>query len=298
MASTKFEKLIEHVIAGDEKKARSLFHSIVVDKSRKIYEGLDVDDTERAFDDVEADHEASDETPEFGGDEADDLETDVFADDDDNFGAGDEFSGDEAGNELNPDVDDRVADLESEFDALKAEFEELLAKEEGVDEEEVNDFEDEEEGLEGLESEVEDGGEGEEAAEEEVEDADFDADETEAEDEEEGEEKTEKEEEAVDESVIREYVLKVTQGLANSSEEGFVNKKTPVAKDRPDMGGNAKNLNQGGESQGRPNPKVGELIGDKEVVNRPGRKTVDLKPTPKPVTTKEQEGVNKKSVES
>ena len=288
--ASKFERLIEHVIAGDEKKARSLFHSIVVDKSRKIYEGLDVDDTERAFDDVEADHEASAETPEFGGDEADDLETDVFADDEENFGAGDE-----AGNELNPDVDDRVADLESEFDALKAEFEELLAKEEGGEEEEIDDFEDEEDDLEGLDSEVED--EGEEAAEEEVEDADFDADETEVKDEEEGEEKEEKED-AVDESVIREYVLKVTQGLSNSSEEGFVNKKTPVAKDRPDMGGNAKNLNRGGESQGRPNPKVGELISDNEVVNRPGRKSVNLKPTPKPVTTKEPEGVNKKSVES
>lgn len=290
---TKFEKLIEHVIAGDEKKARSLFHSIVVDKSRKIYEGLDVDDTERAFDDVEADHTASDETDEFGGDEADDLESDVFADDEDNFGAGDEL-GAEGETELNPEVDDRVADLESEFDALKAEFEELLSKEEGGEEEEINDFEDEEEGLEDLESDVDD--EGEEAAEEEVEDADFDADEVE--DEEHEPEEEEKEEEPVDESVIREYVLKVTQGLANSSEEGFVNKKTPVAKDRPDMGGNSKNLNQGGESQGRPTPKSTEMIGDKEVVNRPGRKTVDLKPVPKSVTTKEPEGVNKKSVES
>ena len=294
MASTKFEKLIEHVIAGDEKKARSLFHSIVVDKSRKIYEGLDVDDTERAFDDVEADHTASNETDEFGGDEADGLESDVFADDEDNFDAGDELGG-EGETELNPDVDDRVADLESEFDALKAEFEELLAKEKGSEEEEINDFEDEEEGLEGLESEVDGDGEdeGEEAAEEEVEDADFDADEVEGE-----EEHEEKEEEPVDESVIREYVLKVTQGLASSSEEGFVNKKTPVAKDRPEMGGTAKNLNQGGESQGRPTPKSTEMIGDKEVVNRPGRKSVELKPAPKPVTTKEAEGVNKKSVES
>jgi hypothetical protein len=150
---TKFEKLIEYVVANDEKRARSLFHQIVIDKSRKIYEALDMDNTERAFDDVEADHSASDQHfDEFGGDESDDLETDVF-DDTDSDGLGD--MGDETG-ELNPEIDDRVADLEQEFDALKAEFEELLHSEEGEGEEELEGLDDEEEGLEGLESAVDD----------------------------------------------------------------------------------------------------------------------------------------------
>src|SRR6516165_6289036 len=114
--SKNFEKLIEYVIAGDEKKARELFHQIVVDKSRKIYEALDVDDTERAFDEVEADHVATDE---LGGDEVDDLESDVFVD----GGEADEVPVEAGEGDLNPDIDDRVADLETEFDALKAEFE-------------------------------------------------------------------------------------------------------------------------------------------------------------------------------
>ena len=215
---------------------------------------------------------------------------DVFADDEtglDELGGGDELSDD-----LNPEIDDRVADLEVEFDALKAEFEQLLNSEEDEDEGEEKGFEEEEEGLEGLESAVDDDEENVEGVEDEVEGDD--SFEEKKEDHEE-----EKEEEPVDESVIREYVLKVTQGLSTDSEEGFVQKKSPIAA-KPSIvpGISAKNLNQGGVSQGRPNPKSGELIGDKEVVNRPGRKTVELKPTPKPVTTKEEPSVNKKSVEA
>ena len=290
--ASKFDTLIEYVIADDEKKARALFHQIVVDKSRKIYEALDVDNTERAFDDVEADHTASGENLEttLGGDETDDFETDIFTDGEEGGDFG--LEGEET--ELNPEIDDRVADLESEFDILKAEFEELLQTEEGEEEEEVGDLEGEEEGLEGLESAVDDT----EGEEESVEDEDeVEGEEGEEEDSDEDEE--EEKEEPVDESVIREYVLKVTQGLANSSEEGFVQKKSPI-EPKPSLVGSvsAKNLNKGGTSQGRPNPKAGELIGDAEVVNRAGRKTVTLKPTPKPVTTKEEPSVNKKSVEA
>ena len=289
--SKKFEKLIEYVVANDDKKARALFHQIVVDNSRKIYEALDVDDTERAFDDVEADHTASDDgfedETEFGGDEADDLQTDVFSDED-GVGVGEE------GAELNPEIDDRVADLEQEFDALKAEFEELLSAEEGEDEGLVSDEEEHEEEIEGLDSAVEDededdfGGEEEET---ETETKDFG-------DGEEEETETEEKEEPVDESVIREYVDKVTKGLATSTEDSFVQKKSPVsAKPSIVPGISAKNLNQGGTSQGRPNPKAGELIGDKEVVNRPGHKA-KLIPAPKKPVNKEEGSVNKKSVEA
>jgi len=296
--ASKFETLIEYVIANDNKKARSLFHQIVVDKSRKIYEALDMDDTERAFDDVEADHTASDEDfgdegeTEFGGDESDDLQTDVFADGEE---AGLGLGGEEGGEELNPEIDDRVADLESEFDALKAEFEELLHAEEGEDESLESDEEGEDEELEGLDSAVEEDG-GEEFGDDEETET-----ESETEDFGDGEEETESEEEKeepVDESVIREYVLKVTKGLSNSSEEGFVQKKSPVsAKPSIVPGITPKNLNQGGTSQGRPNPKSGELIGDKEVVNRPGH-MAKLIPAPKKAVNKEEGSVNKKSVEA
>ena len=36
----KFEQLIEYVINDEETKARELFHDIVVEKSRQIYEDL------------------------------------------------------------------------------------------------------------------------------------------------------------------------------------------------------------------------------------------------------------------
>lgn len=286
MASTKFEKLIEYVIANDDKKARSLFHQIVVDKSRKIYEALDVDDTERAFDDVEADHTAAGELDELGGDEADDLEHDVFVDGDEADGMGEEET------ELNPEIDDRVADLETEFDALKAEFEELLHSDEAEEEGEEVAAEEEGEGLEDLESAVDEHEGEEEHIEDEAEEGEEAAGEA--------EEEAAEEEEPVDESVIREYVLKVTKGLADESEEGFVNKKSPVsAKPSIVAGVSAKNLNQGGTSEGRPNPKSGEMTTDK-IANRPGADSgvKSLKPAPKPVTTKEEGSVNKKSVEA
>ena len=36
----KFEKLIEYIINDEDDKARELFHNIVVEKSRDIYENI------------------------------------------------------------------------------------------------------------------------------------------------------------------------------------------------------------------------------------------------------------------
>jgi hypothetical protein len=38
--TSKFEQLIEYVINDEEAKAKQLFHDIVVEKSREIYENL------------------------------------------------------------------------------------------------------------------------------------------------------------------------------------------------------------------------------------------------------------------
>lgn len=285
MASNKFEKLIEYVVANDEKKARQLFHKIVVDKSRKIYEDLELNDDEnsRAFDDVESDELALDDAAgpvddEFGGDEADDLESDTFSEDDGEFGDGDEL-GDEFGGEedLTPEVDDRLADLESNFDELKAEFEALAGNLEDTDED-IVDHNEAEEADDSLEDE-------------ELEDDEDFSDDTE---EDEGEPEEEKDEEVVDESIIREYVDKVTKGLANTSEEPSTNKKSVVAGKNPLASGSAspKNIVAGGTEKGRPAPTSGKFTPD--VVNVPGGKA-KLKPVGKPVTTKEAEGTNKKS---
>ena len=42
----KFEQLIEYVINDEESKARELFHDIVVEKSREIYENLMAEEAE------------------------------------------------------------------------------------------------------------------------------------------------------------------------------------------------------------------------------------------------------------
>lgn len=324
--SVKFEELIEHVIAGNEAKARKLFHAIVVEKSRKIYEDLEVED---AFDDVDADRngveddENSDE--EIGGDAADDLQTDVFTDGDDidddddvedevsitdadenaedDDDDDDDEDDDDNDDELNPDIDDRVSDLESELEKLEAQFDELHDAEE---EEEDEDNEEEHEDIDDLEDDAAESDNGEVPSadvedihdlEEEEPDEDEETSEEAEDDDLDGLGLSDDEDEPVDESLLREYVLRVTDGIADSTEKPFVNTKSPAAgKNDIVKGVSGHNLNQGGVSTGRPTPKSEELTKD-EIQNRAGKKKVSLKSAPKAVD-KEQVSVNTKSVES
>jgi len=177
-----------------------------------------------------------------------------------------------------------LADLESNFDELKAEFEALAGDMVDTDEDELEGNEEEVEDLEGEDEELL----GDEEAAEEVED---EVEDLEGEDEEESEE--EEKEEPVDESIIREYVDKVTKGLANTTEEPSTNKKSVVAGKNPLASGSAsaKNIVAGGTEKGRTAPTSGKFT--PEVVNVPGGKA-KLKPVAKP-TSKEAEGTNKKS---
>ena len=71
MNKPSFEQLIEYVINDEEAKAKELFHQIVVEKSRSIYESLmDEDDAMGRTD-------RYDES--MGGDQADDLIDDIEA---------------------------------------------------------------------------------------------------------------------------------------------------------------------------------------------------------------------------
>jgi hypothetical protein len=179
-----FEKLIELIINEDEAKAKALFHKIVVEKSRDIYESLVDEDqmpiqqgrgAERLGQEITDDQEVidgdhigeADETDEFGGDVGGDEfggEEEMGGDD---MGMGDEMGGDDMGmgDEMGGEpatVEDRVMDLEDALDELKAEFDALmgeemqepehadLAADMGSDEE--SDFDDEgEEGMGGEE---------------------------------------------------------------------------------------------------------------------------------------------------
>ena len=132
----RFEQLIEFVINDEDAKARELFHDIVVEKSRQIYENLMAE---------EADEEEDIEEGMMGGDASDELIDDVeaeeqnnmsmeaegeddIADEEDAADAGDSeegFSmGDEGGDE--PATKDDIMNLEDKLDQLMAEFEDMM----------------------------------------------------------------------------------------------------------------------------------------------------------------------------
>ncbi len=70
----RFEQLIEYVINDEEAKARELFHDIVVEKSRQIYENIMAEEADEELE------EAADEEIEegmMGGDPSDSLIDDV-----------------------------------------------------------------------------------------------------------------------------------------------------------------------------------------------------------------------------
>ncbi len=215
----KFVQLLDYLINEETQKANELFHQIVVEKSRGIYESLISEEEKKEEDDKEDDVEKTDENfgfdsgeqvIEIGGEPADDLMTDVGMGDDDE-GEEDEMAmdaefGDDSEMGGDGDVEDRVQDLEDELESLKAEFEALIAGE-GSD----------------MESE-----EGEEEGEE-------------------GEEEGEDEED-----VLREYTEQVGGKQYNQygkMGDNGQNTKSIVA-GKNDMGGTASNIAQGGEAKG------------------------------------------------
>lgn len=149
----KFEQMLEHLINEDSDKAKELFHQLVVEKSREIYETILAEDftvegeeeeemdeaaegdDEEQVDEAAEDDEEMDES--FGFAEGDDEEDsgDIGGDASDDFvndiDAGDE--GDEEGMGGEGDIEDRVVDLEDALDDLRAEFEALMGDEEGGD---------------------------------------------------------------------------------------------------------------------------------------------------------------------
>ena len=79
MAKTnKFEEMLEHLVNNDRSKAEELFHEIVVEKSRDIYENLLADDIE----DEEVDEASKDEEVDEASKD-DDKEVDEASKDDD-----------------------------------------------------------------------------------------------------------------------------------------------------------------------------------------------------------------------
>lgn len=250
---SKFEQMLEYLINEDEQKAKEIFHDIVVEKSREIYESLlenDFADPEALPGEEPADGPAMEAGDDMGGDAADDMLGDI-EDDGDDMG-GDEFGGEE-GDDVNlsgSDVDelqDRVVDLEDALDALRDEFESLMGAEEGD--------------MGGDESDSE-------VPEDDMMAPPADAQTMEGSDDEEEEEE---EESRADEEFIREYVEKVTAKMGDNG----ANTKSVVA-GKNDMGGTTANIakggveGKGGTQGGLLNPSTKDLNSGN--VNVPGGK--------------------------
>lgn len=159
MDNKKFEQLIDLIINENEEQARELFHEIVVEKSREIYESIMdeemmdeggmVGEVGDLMDEINAEEaggmteEADDE--DFDGEEVVDIDADDVGDD-----------------EEHEEIEDAVIRIEDKLDQLMAEFEQIMGGEEEVagDEEDVAGDEeevagDEEEGEEMMEDEEE-----------------------------------------------------------------------------------------------------------------------------------------------
>ena len=238
----KFEEMLERLINEDREGAEELFHEIVVEKSRNIYESLleadledeeveeasdeEVDESEdeevdESEDDAELDEDfnldefevEADPMDMMGGDPADDMMGDMEPSDDDEMDMGDE----------DEDMEDRVEDLEDALEDLKAEFEKMMA----------GDMSDDMEDEEGEEDEED----------EEMESYAFEADQDQ--DEEESQDKPKNKMKKSGAEEMREYVEKVSAKMGDNG----ANTKSTVAGPN-NMGGTSANIAKGGTADG------------------------------------------------
>ena len=276
----KFEQLIEYVINDEEDKARALFHDIVVEKSRQIYEEMMDAEEEEIEEAREEDEESVEEAREeeeenleemMGGDSADELIDDVDVEEegismeaDDEEGM-DDMGGDEAGGD---DIEGKLMNIEDKLDELMAEFEALMGDDDMGDdmggEEELDiDIGGDEDGMD-MDGEM---------------DLDMDA----------GDE----EPMPMGEAISLKAAPKPT-----TSEEGGINKKSIVAANSGARGMEGKPVHtgtsQGGkhDAAGAYSNNVKDLISD--VQNAPAKAKVTQKPAPKPHLA-QATGVNTKS---
>lgn len=236
--NNKFEQLIELFIAEDEQGAKDLFHEIVVEKSRDIYEGLvdedQVEETAEVEEDAEAVEEATDEEveesadqeveesevdeAEIGGDQSDDLINDIEADE-----QGLSMEGDADDEE----IEDRVVDIENALEELKAEFDQLMGGDDAEDGDMDMDMDKD------MDMDMDD-----EKGDEEMESVETEAEEP-------VEENTEE--------VVREYAEKAPAPV--TGEEGSINKtQQKIPGGKPNS--TAKAAMSSGEEKGAPAPKA------------------------------------------
>ena len=245
--TSKFEQLIEYVINDEEAKAKELFHDIVVEKSREIYENLmdeDAAELEEAEElDEESTHDEDEKAEKAGEKVTKDIEYDDKKDkkmdesmdemmhDPDPIDAveAEETGMDMAEAEGDEDLEDRVVDLEDKLDELMAEFEALM------------------------------GDNGDDAVGDEMGGDDLEMDDTETAEFSNGDEESEEEEV---EMGMMEAVNLAKAPAAVTTEPAGTNTKSTVTANSGAKGAMAHPVKMTGDTaQGRPAPKAGELIG-------------------------------------
>ena len=291
MSTNKFEEMLERLINEDKEGAEELFHEIVVEKSREIYEGLledeeveettdeEVDESEEEVDESDEDlDEAADEEVDESDedlDEATDEEVDESDEDLDEFmdepvameadptdelekelgDMGDEEPGDEG--DAPEGAEAALDDLEAALDALKDEFAAMMGDDKGDDE-------GDDEGDMDMDMDMD-------KPEEEA--YAFEADKDE--DEEDEVEESKQPKSAAEE--MREYVEKIGgdqyPGFGKMGDNG-ANSKSVVA-GKNDMGGTTANIAQGKDNEAGDHAGLGDLNAKDETagnVNVPGGK--------------------------
>lgn len=208
-------QMLEHLVNDDQQKAEELFHEYVVAKSREIYEGLIESELQEA-DDEDDDEEVEEDFEEITSEADDDMDLAPGDETDDLAGElGDEGEDEFGDNDLEEkETDELFQDLDEIVDELQARFEEMSGDEMG----------DEMDDEMPMKDSFEDGS---------------------------------------DLETVREYVEKVGtdwdknglrkegeySGTGTQSDRPNINSKSIVA-GKNDMGGTAKNLNQGQEEAG------------------------------------------------
>ena len=252
--TSKFEQLIEYVINDEEAKAKELFHDIVVEKSREIYENLM---SEEELDEAESTDKEDEKAEKAGEKVTKDIEYDdkkdrkermdeeedeemeesmhgMMADDEELMN---DVEAEETGMEMQEaegeeGLEDRVVDLEDKLDELMAEFEALMGDdgdkavgdEMGGDDLEMDDTETAEFDM--------DGGEEEESDSEEI------------------------------EMGMMEAINLAKAPAPVTSEPAGTNTKSTVTANSGAKGAMAHPVKMTGDTaEGRPAPKAGELIG-------------------------------------
>lgn len=246
------------VINEDHAAANALFHEIVIEKSRGIFESImaeeemggqvgdlidEIDAEESGYEGDEGD-EYEDSEEEFGDEDhfGDDFDTDAEYDLDNDFG--DEEVGEE-------ELEDSVIRIEDKLDQLMREFEEIMGG--NAEDDDGDDFGSDDEG------------DFEDHSEEEFSDDDGDF-----------EEESEEDSEELAEAVQLQKVS-VTHG------DDGVQKKSPVAANSGKAGMGSKPVNFGStDEKGRTAPSTKDLKGAGQFKNAPGKKSQDLSAAPKP----------------